>query len=219
MELLYEDRQLVVCRKPVGVISQADGQADLVSLLREQLGGEIYPIHRLDRNVGGVMVFARTKPAAARLSTAVQQRTLEKEYLCVVHGCPDPAEGELRDLLFKDSGKNKTFVVKRPRKGVKEAVLDYRVLATVRRDEKPYSLVHVHLQTGRTHQVRVQFSSRGWPLVGDGKYGGKDNGVELGLWSCRLTIPMPKGAPLTVCDRPPETTPWNWFDDNVYAQL
>jgi 23S rRNA pseudouridine1911/1915/1917 synthase len=165
------------------------------------------------------MVFARTKPAAARLSTAVQQRTLEKEYLCVVHGCPDPAEGELRDLLFKDSGKNKTFVVKRPRKGVKEAVLDYRVLATVQRDEKPYSLVHVHLQTGRTHQVRVQFSSRGWPLVGDGKYGGKDNGVELGLWSCRLTIPMPKGAPLTVCDRPPETTPWNWFDDNVYAQL
>lgn len=218
MEILYQDRQMVVCVKPAGILSQGTGEPDMAALLQAQCGGELYPIHRLDRNVGGVMVFARTKQAAAKLSAAVQQRTLEKEYLCVVHGCPAEPAGVLRDLLFKDSAKNKSYVVRRPRKGVKEAALDYRVLETVQAQAGVYTLIHVHLQTGRTHQIRVQFSSRGLPLVGDGKYGGKDNGMQIGLWSCRLTVPHPAGGPaLRAYHRPPDTAPWSWFQDAAYS--
>ena len=159
MTILYSDNSLVVCIKPVGL----DSESALPAALKEQLGGEIFPIHRLDQNVGGVMVFARTKAAAAALSKAVQEGQMVKEYVAMVHGTP-PETGDWEDYLFKDSRKNKVFVVKKERKGVKYARLEFdRLFAG------ETSLVHIRLHTGRSHQIRVQFSSRGFPLVGDHK--------------------------------------------------
>ena len=179
MEILYSDKQIAVCVKPVGL----DSEAEVPAALKEQLGGEIFPIHRLDKNVGGVMVYARTKQAAANLSKAVQEGTMVKEYVAMVHGTP-PEHGDWEDLLWKDSKKNKVFVVKRQRGGVKKARLEFRRLT-----EGETSLVYVRLHTGRSHQIRVQFSSRGFPLVGDHKYGSRDEKAEPMLFSCRITFP------------------------------
>ncbi len=175
MEILYSDKDIVVLIKPVGLDSEHEVPA--------ALDGEIYPIHRLDKNVGGVMVYARTKYAAATLSRAVQEGTMVKEYVAMVHGTP-PEKGDWQDLLFKDSGKNKVFVVKRERRGVKKARLEFTRL---RAGEE--SLVRIRLHTGRSHQIRVQFASRGFPLVGDHKYGAKDGAGAPMLFSCRLTFP------------------------------
>ena len=175
MEILYSDKDIVVCVKPVGMDSEHEVPA--------ALGGEIFPIHRLDKNVGGVMVYAKTKPAAAALSKAVQEGTMIKEYVATVHGTP-PEEGDWEDLLWKDSTKNKVFVVKRERKGVKKARLTFK---TLKAGEQ--SLVHIRLYTGRSHQIRVQFSSRGFPLVGDHKYGSRDAATAPMLWSYRITFP------------------------------
>ena len=175
MEILYWDKQIAVCVKPVGMDSEHEVPA--------ALGGEIYPIHRLDKNVGGVMVYAKTKTAAAALSKAVQEGTMVKEYVATVHGCP-PETGDWEDLLWKDSAKNKVFVVKRERKGVKKARLEYKRLT-----EGETSLVRIRLHTGRSHEIRVQFSSRGFPLVGDHKYGSRDEKSEPMLFSCCLTFP------------------------------
>ena len=185
MEILYSDRDIAVCVKPVGL----DSELQVPSALKEQLGGEIFPIHRLDKNVGGVMVYARTKQAAAVLSRAVQEGTMVKEYVAMVHGTP-PESGDWEDLLWKDPKKNKVFVVKRQRGGVKKARLEYRVLKS-----GETSLVRVRLHTGRSHQIRVQFSSRGFPLVGDHKYGSRDERTEPMLFSCYITFPW-RGASL-----------------------
>ena len=179
MEILFSDNAIVVCVKPVGL----DSEHELPAALKEALGGEIFPIHRLDKNVAGVMVYARTKSAAAALSKAVQEGTMVKEYVAMVHGTP-PESGDWSDLLFKDSSKNKVFVVKKERKGVKKARLEFR---TLRSEEN--SLVRIRLHTGRSHQIRVQFASRGFPLVGDHKYGAKDNSPAPMLFSCCLTFP------------------------------
>ena len=179
MEILFSDKDIAVCIKPAGL----DSEHEMPEKLSALLGGTIYPLHRLDKNVGGVMVYARTKQAAADLSRAIAEGKLVKEYYAMVHGTPEP-EGVLEDLLFKDSRKNKVFVVKKRRAGVKKARLSYRVL---RPGEQ--SLVHVILDTGRSHQIRVQFSSRGFPLVGDHKYGSKARETEPLLYSCRLTFP------------------------------
>lgn len=179
MTILYSDKGLIACIKPVGL----DSETELPAVLKEQLGGEIFPIHRLDKNVGGIMVFARTKAAAAALSKAVQEGTMVKEYVAVVHGTP-PEKGDWEDFLFKDSRKNKVFVVKKERKGVKLARLEFNRL---RAGES--SLVHIRLHTGRSHQIRVQFSSRGFPLVGDHKYGSRDAATAPMLFSCRITLP------------------------------
>ena len=179
MEILYSDKNIAVCVKPVGL----DAELEVPSALKEQLGGEIFPIHRLDKNVGGVMVFARTKQAAANLSKAVQEGTMVKEYAAMVHGTP-PESGDWEDLLWKDSKKNKVFVVKRQRGGVKKARLEFKRLTA-----GETSLVHVRLHTGRSHQIRVQFSSRGFPLVGDHKYGARDASPAPMLYSCKLTYP------------------------------
>ena len=179
MELLYSDREIVICIKPVGL----DSEAQVPAALKEQLGGEIFPIHRLDKNVGGVMVFARTKGAAAALSKAVQEGSMVKEYRCLVHGTP-PETGDWEDLLWKDSSKNKVFVVKRQRGGVKKARLEFKRLWA-----GETSCVRIRLHTGRSHQIRVQFSSRGFPLVGDKKYGGRDEYTAPMLFSCCLTFP------------------------------
>lgn len=178
MTVMYSDKDIIVCIKPVGVDSEKE--------LPQLLGGTVYPVHRLDQNVGGVMVFARTKQAAADLSRAIQDGTMVKEYVAMVHGTP-PENGDWTDLLWKDSTKNKVFVVKRERKGVKKARLEFHRLT-----EGEHSLVHIRLHTGRSHQIRVQFSSRGFPLVGDHKYGSRDSATSPMLFSCRLTFPYKK---------------------------
>lgn len=179
MEILYYDKEIAACVKPVGLDSEQEVPAALV----ERLGGECYPVHRLDKNVGGVMVYARTKKSAAALSRAIQEGTFVKEYVALVHGTP-PEKGDWADLLFKDSSKNKVFVVKKERKGVKKARLEFTRLT-----EGPESLVRIRLHTGRSHQIRVQFASRGYPLVGDHKYGSRDEKTAPMLFSCRITLP------------------------------
>ena len=176
MEILYSDRDLYVIVKPVGMDSEHEVPA--------ALGGTIFPIHRLDQNVGGVMVYARTRQAAAALSKAVQEGAMIKEYVAMVHGTP-PENGDWEDFLFKDSRKNKVFAVKKERKGVKYARLEFHRLK-----EGDPSLVHIRLHTGRSHQIRVQFASRGFPLVGDHKYGARDEETAPRLFSCRITFPF-----------------------------
>ena len=179
MDILYSDHNIAVIIKPVGL----DSEQEIPAAITQALGGEVFPIHRLDKNVGGVMVYARTKTAAASLSKAVQEGLMIKEYVALVHGMP-PETGDWEDFLFKDSRKNKVFVVKRERKGVKKARLEFKRLS-----EGETSLVHVRLHTGRSHQIRVQFASRGFPLVGDHKYGSRDEATAPKLFSCRLTFP------------------------------
>jgi 23S rRNA pseudouridine1911/1915/1917 synthase len=180
MEILYSDAHLAVCVKPVGL----DSEKQVPEALSAQLGGTFFPIHRLDLNVGGVMVYARTKPAAAALSKAVQDGTMVKEYVAMVKGTP-PESGDWTDLLWKDSRKNKVFVVNRVRGGVKEARLTYNRLI----GGDP-SVVRIRLYTGRSHQIRVQFASRGFPLLGDHKYGARDDRTAPMLCSCCLTFPF-----------------------------
>ena len=179
MDILYYDREIAVILKPVGL----DAEHQIPALISESLGGEVFPVHRLDLNVGGVMVYARTRQAAAQLSKLVQEGQLVKEYRALVHGTP-PETGILEDFLFKDSRKNKVFVVKKERRGVKKASLEYTRLT----DSDP-SLVHIRLHTGRSHQIRVQFASRGFPLVGDHKYGSRDDAKTPALFSCRISFP------------------------------
>ena len=179
MELLYSDSDLVVCIKPVGL----DSEHQMPQKLATHLGGDIFPIHRLDQNVGGVMVYARTKAAAATLSKLIQDGSMQKEYVAQVHGTP-PESGDWEDLLFKDSRKNKVFVVKRMRTGVKPARLEFTRLA-----QGETSLVRILLHTGGSHQIRVQFASRGFPLVGDHKYGARDNKDTPMLFSCCIRFP------------------------------
>lgn len=179
MEILFKNADFAVCVKPVGL----DAEQQIPQALREQLGGEIFPLHRLDKNVGGVMVYARNKQTAAALSGVIARGEMVKEYVALVHGTPPP-EGDWQDLLFKDSRKNKVFVVNQQRTGVKAARLTYRCK---RAGEQ--SLVHIRLYTGRSHQIRAQFSSRGYPLVGDHKYGSRDERKEPMLFSCRICFP------------------------------
>ncbi len=179
MEFLHTDKDLAVIIKPVGL----DSEKDIPQQLSEALGGQIYPVHRLDLNVAGVMVYARNKAAAAALSKLIQDGLFVKEYRALVHGTP-PADGTWQDLLFKDSRKNKVFVVKKERNGVKRASLSF-----VRLNDDDPSLVHITLHTGRSHQIRVQFSSRGFPLVGDHKYGSRDAATAPMLYSCRISFP------------------------------
>ena len=179
MEILFSDKDMVVCIKPVGL----DSESEVPTELTKTLGGDIFTLHRLDKNVGGVMVYARTKAAAAALSRAIQEGLFVKEYVAMVHGTP-PESGDWEDLLWKDSKKNKVFVVKRMRGGVKQARLEF-----VRLTEGAESLVRIRLHTGRSHQIRVQFASRGYPLVGDHKYGARDSSPAPMLFSCALSFP------------------------------
>ncbi len=193
MNILFEDHDIIVCQKPVSVLSQSDdaGRESMITLLEQHTGAAIFPLHRLDREVGGVMVYAKTKRAAAVLSRDIADHRFEKEYLALVHGTPTAPSGEMRDLLFKDSRKNKSFVVARPRRGVKEAVLTYEQVNAAIVGTEPYTLVRVKLQTGRTHQIRVQFSSRKMPLAGDKKYGARDAFDTIMLWSYRIAFCHP----------------------------
>lgn len=214
IEILYEDKSVIVCIKPVGVLSQADGQESMISLLAGQCGGEIYPIHRLDRTVGGVMVFARSSKAAGKLSADIQAGNFVKQYIAAVHGRPQEDCGTMKDILFKDSRKNKSFVVNRPRKGTKDASLEYALIDTAENSNGVCSLVRIKLHTGRTHQIRVQFSSRKMPLMGDGKYGSKDNRCDTALWSYKITFRNPADGREMSLEALPgkEFYPWDLFD-------
>jgi len=214
MQILYEDAALIVAVKPIGTVSESTSAKDgFADLLAAHCGGYIGVVHRLDRGVGGVTVYAKSPAAAASLSDAVRTHTLKKEYLAAVAGHPHPDGGELRDLLFHDRFKNKTFVADRPRKGVKEAVLDFETLQTVSHPAcGEASLLRVRLHTGRTHQIRVQFSSRGHALLGDGKYGSRVKG-DIGLFCRRLEIPHPVTGKVLVLEAFPTGEPWSIFAD------
>lgn len=204
MEIIYKDSEIVVCVKPKGVLSAEDlsGKASMTALLKNELCvDEVFPIHRLDRDVSGLMVFALTKQSAARLSADVtnSERFL-KEYIAVLCGIPESNHGILNDLLFKDSRKNKTYVVDKKRRGVKEASLEYSVVETI----CDKSVVRIRLFTGRTHQIRVQFSSRKMSLLGDRKYGGEASENGIALYSVRLCFYHPKTNELLDFEKMPD---------------
>ena len=203
IEILYQDNDIIVCIKPAGLLSEGESEDSLLTALAAQCGGQVFPVHRLDRGAAGLMVFARNSKAAAGLSRAVQEKQLKKEYFARVSGVPAEKEGEMTDFLFKDSRKGKVFAVKRPRKGVREARLTYRVLW----QDGDSSLVRVALDTGRTHQIRVQFSSRGMPLWGDGKYGSRVKG-DLALFSCGLGFSHPRTGKRMEWEAKPMGQPW-----------
>ena len=194
MEILFEDSAVIVCVKPQGVLSQSDknGGESMITRLREHTGGEIYPVHRLDKETGGVMVYAKTSAAASALSRDISERRFDKDYLALAHGTPEKESDTLCDLLFHDRAKNKSYVVKRERRGVKKAVLEYKLLEIKEIDGEKYSLLSIKLHTGRTHQIRVQFAHRKMPLAGDKKYGAQDGFSSLGLWAYKLDFINPE---------------------------
>lgn len=176
IEILKETARYLVCVKPVGTAAQGTQAEAMPQLLSAQLGCDIFPVHRLDQTVGGVMVFAKTAQEAARLTQAMGQGQMQKTYLAVLTGCPAERAGTLEDLLFHDRAKNKTYVVRRQRGGVKQARLHYEILA----EQDGLSLARIRLETGRTHQIRVHMAHIGHPLLGDMVYGaGKpEKGLE-----------------------------------------
>lgn len=207
MKLIYMDDDILVCLKPARVLS-TDEPGGVPDLAREALGdpkADVRTVHRLDRVVAGLMVLARNAKAASELSRQIRDDEFEKEYLAVVHGSPEEDSGTLRDLLGRDKARKMTFVAKEPAKGVQEAVLDYQVLNAA----SNMSRVQIRLHTGRTHQIRVQFASRGMPLVGERKYSELNDSCEIALWSCRIGFTHPKtGKRMEFTHEPPEVFPW-----------
>ena len=189
----YQDEQIIVAYKPYGVLSEDDEKKpNMPALLKAESGCDgVYPVHRLDRSTQGVMVYAKTKEAAKRLSDLIQRGGLEKTYLAVIEGVPEQSTGEYTDLLYFDRKKNKSYVVRRERRGVKEARLCYEVLQTAGVDSEPLTLVKIRLLTGRTHQIRVQFASRKTPLVGDRRYGSHIESEHIMLCSHELRFAHP----------------------------
>ena len=210
MEILYQDTCFLVCIKPARVLS-TDERGGLPELVREALGdpkADVRTVHRLDRVVSGVMVLARSANAASELSRQIREDQFRKEYLAVVHGRPENPEGTLHDLLARDKARRMTFVAEAPGKGVQEAALSYRVLEYA----NGMSLVRVRLHTGRTHQIRVQFSSRGMPLVGERKYAVWNDPCELALWSAKIGFYHPgTGEWVEFSKEPPAVFPWTEF--------
>lgn len=190
IEILFEDADILVINKPSGVLSEDSpkGEKGIISFLQNEKRNDIHLLHRLDREVGGVMVFAKNKKSASALSTDIANGKFYKFYLAVTDGIPESDEGVYKDLLFKDSKKNRSFVVNRMRKGVREASLEYVVLE---KNDKN-ALVRVLLHTGRTHQIRVQFSSRKTPLTGDGRYGSKVRDCNIALYSYKISFNHPR---------------------------
>jgi 23S rRNA pseudouridine1911/1915/1917 synthase len=208
MDFLYQDEHIVVCVKPARVLS-TDEPGGMPELVREVLGdpnADVRTVHRLDRVVSGIMVLARNPKAASELSRQIREGEFDKEYLAVVHGRPEQDSGTFTDLLLRDKRECKTYVVTEKAKGVQEAVLEFKLLNWA--DEM--SKVSIHLITGRTHQIRAQFSSRGLPLVGDRKYSLLEDDCEIALWSHRLTFRHPStGEDMEFRVQPPKEFPWN----------
>ncbi len=206
MELIYQDADIVVCVKPARVLS-TDEPGGVPELVRAALGNpqaDVRTVHRLDRVVSGLMVLARNPQAASELSRQIREGTLGKEYIALVHGVTEDA-ATLRDLLLRDKQERKTYIVDEPAKGVQEAILHYRTLNRA----GELSRVKIQLETGRTHQIRAQFSGRGWPLVGDRKYSLLEDDCEIALWSYRLAFCHPKtGEAMEFVLQPPAVYPW-----------
>jgi len=210
MELIYQDNDIVVCVKPFGVRS-TDEPGGVPDLVREALGdarADVRTVHRLDQVVGGLMVLARNKAGASELSRQIRENGFEKEYLAVVHGHPEQDAGTLRDLLFRDKRERKTYIVAEPAKDVQEAVLHYQTEGKT----EDLSRVRIQLVTGRTHQIRAQFSGRNLPLVGDKKYSLLEDACPIALWSCRLAFTHPStGKSMEFTLDPPGIYPWTEF--------
>ena len=220
IDLLFEDRDIIVCIKPPAVPSQPDPSedTDMTALLKEYLRDkgereDVFVVHRLDRGVGGVMVYAKTKGACARLSQAVSDKdAFKKEYLAVISGAPEADSGTYEDYIFKDARLRKAFVGGKERRGAKLASLDYSLIQTVSVGEKVFSLIKIRLRTGRYHQIRAQLSSRGMPICNDGKYGSREKQGDLTLWSYSLSFEH-NGKQLCLCKAPDVQKPlWNLFD-------
>ena len=209
--LLYTDPSLIVCVKPVGVSSESPGLPDLVA---EQCSCKALPVHRLDQGTGGVIVLARTSAACASMQRLFQENKVRKEYLAVISGCPEEREGFFTDLLWHDRQKNKSYVVNRRRAGVKEASCAWELVNSTVYDGQKIALIRVVLHTGRTHQIRVQFGSRGFPLVGDRKYGSRQPAETVALWASSISFTRPdqKSGSVSVTSLPPDRFPWNLFD-------
>ena len=205
MEIVYQDEDIVVCVKPPRVLS-TDEPGGMPELVRQALGTEdIRTVHRLDRVVSGLMVLARNARAASELSRQIREDQFQKEYLAVIHGVPQEDTGVFRDLLLRDKARKMTMVATEQGKGVQEAILTYQVL----NNTGDLSRVRIGLQTGRTHQIRVQFASRGLPLVGERKYSTLEDPCEIALWSYRLAFIHPKtGEPMEFTLEPPGIYPW-----------
>ena len=222
LKVLYWDREILVCEKPVNCLSEPGQGRNLPQLAQQWLaargeGGELRTVHRLDKAVGGLMVLARSQRAAGDLICQIAEHRVQKEYLAVLRGTPEQEEGTLTDLLFHDSRTNKTFVVTRPRKGVREAKLSYRVLARVDSGGQALTLVRVRLHTGRTHQIRAQFSARGLPLLGDLRYGSRsDHGPAL--FSCLLAFTHPATGEALRFELLPKGEPWERFVGSLGTQ-
>lgn len=208
MELIYQDRDIVACVKPARVLS-TDEPGGVPDLVRQALGdpnANVRTVHRLDRTVSGLMVLARSKKAAAELSRQIREGLFQKEYLAVVHGKPEDDTGTLRDLLLRSKAERKTYVVTQPGKDVQEAILHYQTIA----NNQGLSRLRIRLETGRTHQIRCQFASRGLPLVGDRKYSILPDDCEIALWSYRLAFFHPyTGKPVEFTLEPPDIYPWS----------
>lgn len=216
-EILYEDRFLAVCVKLPGLLSESGNAKNLPDLLAAHYRAQNKPdyvatVHRLDKIVGGLMVLSRDVHATGTLIRAIAERQVQKEYYAVLRGSPDAPHGTLKDLLFRDAAKNKSYVVDRMRKGVRDAMLSYRVMQTVTDGSQTLTLVRIRLHTGRTHQIRVQFASRKLPLLGDIRYGSKDARCDAALWSCYLAFSHPAdGRKVSFYRKPPQTFPWSLF--------
>ena len=208
MEIIYQDEDILVCIKPPRVLS-TDEPGGLPELIRQELGdleADVRTVHRLDRVVSGLMVLARNPAAASELSRQIRENQFQKEYLAVIHGCPVIKTGTMRDLLVRDKARKMTMIAAAPGKGVQEAILHYQVLAT----DGQISRVQIQLVTGRTHQIRVQFSGRGMSLVGERKYASGTDECELALWSYRIAFTHPKtGEVMDFYRLPPEVYPWS----------
>ena len=217
LKILYEDNHIIVTEKPPNIPSQADKteDIDMLTIIKQYLKekynkpGNVYLglVHRLDRPVGGVMVFAKTSKAAARLSEQVRNKEFKKEYLAIVDGKLENTMGTLENYLLKNEKTNTSKVVKEGTKNSKYAKLDYEVLKY--NEEINLSVVKVHLHTGRHHQIRLQLSNFGHSICGDQKYGTRGRGKQISLWAYRLTIQHPvTKEQMTFKDLPEETGPW-----------
>lgn len=215
IKIIFEDSDILIINKPVGILSEDSqkGKKGIIHHLESNGYDNLHLLHRLDRNVGGVMILAKNKKSAAIISKEITDGFFKKSYLAVVDGVPVPESGIYRDLLFKDSRKNRSYVVSRMRKGVREASLEYRVIS----EKSEKSLVKVGLHTGRTHQIRVQFSHRKTPLTGDVHYGSKDKSCDIALYSSEIHFIHPSTKePLCFKSVPDlNSYPWSIFGGDL----